>query len=391
MHSATIRSVAFTTDPLYVTTVLLLLVALAEWLSPRRYFRYLGSALIVIIAAAILANLRLIPSSSDAPPLYDGIFNYIAPLAIFFLLLDVRLRDLRKAGAAMLLIFVLGAAATMAGSLVGYYLIAPQNHGIPNAHAVAGMFTGTYIGGSVNLNTIALQYGVTKEGTLFAALNAADNIVTTIWIVATLLLPRLLQRWFPRELPETVAVAAGAVAEPLEAKADARVFDLALLLALGTGSLFIAHSISHFVPAIPFVLILTTVALALAQAPPVQRLHGARTLGYLTVLVFLAVVGAYCDIGALIANGSIALLLLAWVTIIIAVHGVLLFVISGLMKQDWAIVAVASNANIGGATTAGVLATAIGRDELRLPGILAGSLGTALGTYAGVLVAELLR
>ena len=379
-------------DPLYVLAVLALLVALAEWLSARRFFRYVGSALTVIIAAAIVANLRLIPSASNAPPLYDGIFNYVAPLAIFFLLLDVRLRDLRKAGAAMLLLFCLGALATIAGSVIAYYLIAPQSHGIENAHALAGMFTGTYIGGSVNLNAIALQYGVTKSGTLFAALNAADNIVTTIWIVATLLLPRLLQRWFPRQLREADAGAAGATSvEPLEAISDAKVFDLALLLALGTGSLFLAHTVGHYAPAVPFILILTTIALALAQLPGVQRLHGARTLGYLTVLLFLAVVGAYCDIGALIANGSIALLLLAWVSIVVALHALLLFVIGGFLKQDWAIVAIASNANIGGATTAGVLATAIGRDELRLPGILSGSLGTALGTYAGIFVAEFLR
>ena len=383
---------AFTTDPLYLATVLLLLVALAEWLSPKRYFRSLGSALIVILAAAILANLRVIPSASDAPPLYDGIFNYIAPLAIFFLLLDVRLRDLRKAGIAMLLLFGLGALATMVGSLIGYYVIAPQDHGIANAHALAGMFTGTYIGGSVNLNAIALQYGVTKDGTLFAALNAADNIVTTIWVVATLLLPKLLQRWFPRNIPAAAAAALSPAADdPLEIKQTIKVLDLSLLLALGTGTLFLAHSISHFLPALPFVISLTTVALLLAQVPAVQRLHGARTLGYLTVLLFLAVVGAYCDIGALVANGYIAAILLAWVSIIVAVHGLLLFVISGLLKQDWAIVAVASNANIGGATTAGVLATAIGRDDLRLPGILAGSVGTAIGTYAGVLVAEFLR
>lgn len=383
---------AFTTDPIYLTTILLLLVALSEWLSPKRLFRYLGSALIVIIAAAILANLRLIPSASNAPPLYDGVFNFIAPLAIFFLLLDVRLRDLRKAGLAMLLLFGLGALCTMAGSVIGYYLIAPQQHGIANAHVLAGMFTGTYIGGSVNLNAIALQYGVTKDGTLFAALNAADNIVTTIWIIATLVLPKLLQRWFPRQVPAPTATAGQPLAtEPLKSQESIKVFDLSLLLALGTGTLFVSQAISHYVPAIPFVLILTTVALLLGQAPAVQRLHGARTLGYLTVLLFLAVVGAYCDIGALIANGSVAGLLLAWVAIIVAVHALLLFVISGFLKQDWAIVAIASNANIGGATTAGVLATAIGRDELRLPGILAGSLGTALGTYAGIFVAEFLR
>ena len=398
----------FTAEPLYVLAVLALLVAFAEWVCRKRGFREIGSALVVILAAAVLANLGLIPSASNAPPLYDGIFHYIAPLAIFFLLLDVRLRDLRKAGAAMLLLFGLGALATMAGSVIAYHLIAPQTRGIENAHALAGMFTGTYIGGSVNLNAIALQYGVTKSGTLFAALNAADNIVTTIWIVVTLLLPRLLQKWFPREVRrraaaeanpslsrtaarpvgETPVIAAG---DPLEAEQQINVFSLAMLMALGTGSLFLAHAFAHHAPAVPFILILTTIALALAQLPVMRSLHGARTLGYLTVLLFLAVIGAYCDVGALIANGSVALLLLAWVTIVVAIHALLLFVISGFLKQDWAIVAIASNANIGGATTAGVLATAIGRDELRLPGILAGSLGTALGTYAGIFIAEFLR
>ena len=52
---------------------------------------------------------------------------------------------------------------------------------------------------------------------------------------------------------------------------------------------------------------------------------------------------------------------------------------------------VASNANIGGATSAGALAIAIGRGDLRLPGILAGSLGNAIGTYAGFVIAELLK
>lgn len=74
----------FLRDPIYVAAILLLLVALSEWLCTKRFFRYLGSALTVIIAAAILANIGVIPSSSNAPLLYDGIFGYVAPLAIFF-------------------------------------------------------------------------------------------------------------------------------------------------------------------------------------------------------------------------------------------------------------------------------------------------------------------
>jgi len=379
----------FVADPLYIAAVLCLLVAFAEWLSRRKFFSYLGSALIVILAAAIFSNTGLLPSSRSAPALYDGVFNYIAPIAIFFLLLDVKLKDLRQAGLPMLLLFALGVFGTMAGAIVGYYLVAPQNHGVPKAFAVAGMYTGTYIGGSVNLNAVALQFGIGKSGTLFAAINAVDNIITTIWIVATLILPRLLQRIWPRQ----IAARGIAAAAPVELEIPERtsVFDFSVLLALGIGSLFLSQLLSQFLPAIPYVLTLTTVALLLAQMPVVQRLGGAKVLGYFTVLVFLAVVGAYCDLGALIANGAVAGILLGWVTLIVLVHGLILFVIGGLLKQDWAIISVASNANIGGATSAGVLATAIGRGDLRLPGILAGSLGNAVGTYAGVFVALYLR
>ena len=386
---------SFILNPLYVAAVLCLLIALAEWLSQKKYFSHIGSALIVILAAAVLANVRLLPSSSNAPPLYDGIFNFVAPLAIFFLLLDVRLRDLRKAGLPMLTFFLIGAACTIAGTLAGYYFLAPPDRGIEQSYAVAGMYTGTYIGGSVNLNAVALQYGVNKGGTQFAAINAADNIITTIWIVATLILPRVLQRWFPRGAATRAAAATEdhvvATAETPPAEETMTLIDLTLLLALGTGTMFVSQLFSQLLPAIPSVLILTTIALGLAQLPAVQRLRGARVLGYFTVLLFLAVVGAYCDIPALIANGSVALTLLAWVTIAVGVHGLLLFTIGGLFKQDWAIVSIASNANVGGATTAGVLAVSIGRHDLRLPGILAGSVGNAIGTYAGVAVAEFLR
>ena len=136
---------------------------------------------------------------------------------------------------------------------------------------------------------------------------------------------------------------------------------------------------------------LTTIALVLAQVKALHTLNGAKMLGLFMVLLFLAVVGAYCDIAALIANKATAILLLEWVTIIALVHGIVLFGIGGLLKIDWSIISIASNANIGGATSAAVLATSLNRNDLRLPGILAGAVGTGIGTYLGVLIAELLK
>jgi len=92
--------------------------------------------------------------------------------------------------------FLVGALATVAGILISYHFIEPQNHGIQKAFAVAATYTGSYIGGVANLNAVALQYEVTKNGTLFAAVNAADNIITIVWIILTLTIPPLLQRFF---------------------------------------------------------------------------------------------------------------------------------------------------------------------------------------------------
>lgn len=114
-------------------------------------------------------------------------------------------------------------------------------------------------------------------------------------------------------------------------------------------------------------------------------------MGLLMMMLFLAVIGAYCDINALLQNGEMATTLLIWDFMLITIHGIVIFTIGGLLKQDWDIVSIASNANVGGATTAPVCAASLGRTELQLPGILAGSVGNAVGTYIGFMLAEFLK
>lgn len=63
--------------------------------------------------------------------------------------------------------------------------------------------------------------------------------------------------------------------------------------------------------------------------------------------------------------------------------------LGGIFKQDWMLIAVASQANIGGSSTAIALAKSFKRDDLFLPAILVGSLGAGIGTYLGFFVAEI--
>ncbi|HEX3166160.1 MAG TPA: DUF819 family protein [Chitinophagaceae bacterium] len=382
-------------QPLYILTVLLLLVLFSEWLAQKKFFKHIGSVLLVIIFAAILANINVIPSSHNAPALYDGIFQYAAPLGLFFLLLQVKLKDLKLAGLPMITMFLIGSAATIAGVVIGYFILSPQHHDINHAYAVAGMYTGTYIGGSANLNAVALEYGVNKEGTLFAAINAADNIITTIWMMLTLILPSIFQRYIPRKrkiAPQFEKLSDEELkSQLLQPVTSMRLNDIALLLALGLGTMFISMQVASYIKGLPSILVLTTLALLFAQLPFVQKLQGSKIIGFLLIMLFLAVVGAYCDINALLKSGTAAGTLLLWVTLIVFIHGILIFLIGGILKQDWDIISIASNANIGGATSAPVCANSIGRPDLQLPGLLAGSVGNAIGTYLGIIVAEWLK
>lgn len=377
-------------NSLYILTMLCANVALAEWLTKFPYLRSMGAALLVIITTAITANLGLIPSSSEQVPVYDGIFSYLAPLSIFFLMLKANLRSLRKAGGVMLSLFLLGSIGTILGVIVSLQLFdAPRSLGELH-YAIAGMFTGTYIGGSVNFNAVALHYGVSKAGTLYAATTAADNIITAIWMVGTLAIPQFLNRLYPRQKRQE-AVSLVELEEELRENETVGPKNVALLVGLGILSIYLSQQIAQWIPSIPVVLIQTTLALGLAQISAINQLAGSRMLGLLCVYLFLAVIGAYCDIPALVHDGKLAFTLLGIITVLVVIHGSIIFGIGALLKQDWDMLGIASQANIGGASSALALAKSLHRPDLQLPAVLIGVLGNAIGTYFGIWIAEWMR
>ncbi|MAB79814.1 MAG: hypothetical protein CMJ89_10725 [Planctomycetes bacterium] len=381
-------------DPLYVLGVLGLLVALSEWLARHTWLRHLGSALLVIVLTAISANLGLVPTYGTGHPIYDGIFAHVAPLAIFFLLLRVNLADLKRAGAPLVLLFLLGSLGTVCGVFCGLLAAGGFEAFGELTFAVAGMFVATYTGGSVNFNAVALEYGVVKEGGLYLAASVVDSAMTTVWMAATVAIPRLLQRWQPGG-GEVLAIGTPDTGEEEDTETTHHL-DLALVGALGALSVWAAREIAEWGRTalgfeIPSILILSTLALGLAQVPLVQRLRGARLLGMAFVMLFLSVIGALCDVGALLGMGEIGGRLILFCAVVVCVHGTIVFGVARWLRLDPVLAAVASQANIGGGTSALALARSLGRGDLVLPAILIGALGSALGTYLGFLTASLLR
>ncbi|MCH9002276.1 MAG: DUF819 family protein [Planctomycetes bacterium] len=379
-------------DPIYILAVLSLNVFLSEWLVRHSFCRHFGTALLVIVLTAIVANLGLIPASTVGSPVYDGVFEYVAPLAIFWLLLQVSIRDILKAGTPMLVMFLIGAMGTLVGVLVGMWAINGSEAIGEQYRAIGGMFTGTYIGGSVNFSALALHYGVARDGVLYGATTAVDNIMTAVWMVVTIAVPRALRGVWPRPSRAPIEYRKDDAINPVDDDTETvRPLDLALILAVGATALWLSDHLAAYLAKrelpVPSILILTTVALILGQIPAVARLRGSRLMGMFAVYLFLATIGAFCDFAALGEIRELGTTLLIFVTIVVAIHGVITFGMGALLRLDPDVVAVASQANIGGGTSALALARSLKRTDLVLPAILVGSLGYGVGTYLGFLTA----
>jgi uncharacterized membrane protein len=368
-------------DPIALLGLLLAIAALGFWLEGRfSWASKLGASLLIIIFGAVLSNLDLVPVAS---PIYDAIMGPVTSFAIVWLLLSVNLRDVVRAGPRMLVAFGLAVLATMTGAVIATLAFGSAFPG--DAWRLAGTLTGTYAGGSVNF--VAVGREVAMSDSLFAASVAADNLVTAVWIGATLVLPLWLGRWFPqarRDLREGDASFAGEAFDLL----SARLRDLLLLATLAAAILVGSRWIASMTPSIPNVVWLTTLALAVGQLRPVQRLEGSFQLGLLALNLFFAIIGVGSRISEILAVGVEVLYFTAT---IVLVHGLIVFLVGRLLRLDVETLSVASQAAVGGPSSALALTTARGWSSLALPGVLVGLMGYAVGTYAGLAVAALVR
>lgn len=377
---------SFTSNTIYVLAVLFLMLILATQAAKTKWGKQVGASLLVIVFTAVAANLKLIPSASNSIPLYDSIFTYIAPISIFFLLLNVNLASIRKAGLPMIGLFLIGSVMTTLGILLAWIIISPENTLGEDARIIAGMLTGTYTGGSVNFNAIALEYDFQKKGVLYAGTIAVDNVVTTLWIIVTLTIPIFMHKIWKSKKQDV------AKAQPIAKRTESAIdmHSLVWLSFLGVAAFLVSDLLSEYLPKVPFILILSTLGILLAQIPAVSKLKGSHTLGLFLVNLFLAVIGAYCELSAVSALKEIGVSLLLFTSIAVLLHGIGTVLIGGLFYRDWQMIAIVSQANVGGGTTAIALAETFKRNELILPAILVGTLGNALGTYLGFLVIYLL-
>ena len=392
-------------DTWALLTLLVVSVAFAIWLEQRyAWASRVSGAIIALLIALAASNLSVIPTSCA---LYDEIiWGYAVPLGIPLLLLQCNMKKIWRETGRMMVIFLIGAAGTVTGAFLAYTLLHKY---IPGLEGVAAMMTGSYIGGGVNFAALALEFDV---GEIKASATVADNQLMALYFFALLLFAGM--KFFRGRFthPHIDAVLESGDTEGAKTQAaaywsrkDISLKDIAMNFAYAAAVVYaaklIAALIGGLIPDTGVVchilhtffgseyVWITTVSMAAATwgEKQVAKLSGSQEIGTYLIYLFLFVIGVPASISKILTETP---LLLAFTGIMVVVNMVFCFVGGKLLRFDLEDIILASNANIGGPTTAAGMAISQGWSALVGPVMLVGTFGYVIGTYLGILVGGIL-
>lgn len=386
-------------------TVLSCTAALAIYLEQKyKWANKVTACIIAIFTTLILSNLNIIPTKAAV---YDSVWNYVVPLAVPMLLFKANIKKIAKDSGRLFFIYIISSIGTLLGSFIAFYVLRGQ---IKDLAKIMPMFTGTYTGGSVNFVAMADNYKVDQSIT--SAALVADNLLMALYFFVLIALPSInfIYKRFThpyidgldREKSDDTKTKA---AQFWKAK-EISLLDIAKVIATAffivTLSDAIARYFSYLVPkSTVFMqlvnallsnkyLIMTTMTMLASSvfSSYFERMSGSQEIGSFLIYLFFAVIGAPASLKLIIEKSPLLLLLAA---IIVLVNLIISLIFGKLFKFSIEEIIIASNANVGGPTTAAAMAVSKSWDGLIAPALLVGTLGYVLGNWYGIIVGTILK
>ena len=371
-----------------IISVMMIMIASAFYLQKFKVFRSFGPVITVIIMGAILSNLGIMPKWSDS---YNFIFEFAVPVSLCLFLLHIDVKKFLKVAKNPMLAMILGLFSICVVALAMGILFAPK---ISEGWKIAGMFIGTYTGGSPNLTAIAQGLNATPD-TIVAG-NAADYAIGLPTILIFMALPRLIgsAKWFQKFWPYSLnqEQLAAPDEEKLFGNIDWSIHDISILLATAFTIVslctLVTSQFSDLVASATRILLITTVSIIMAQFEPIKKLKGSVDLGFYICLFFLCVIGFMLNIKEVLnAAPMIALFCFSVVAGAVILH----LVLCRIFKIEWQYYIVSSVAAIWDGPTTAMLAGAQGWTSLMPVAIILGAFGEACGNYLGIGIAFLIK
>ena len=388
-------------------SVMLISVAVSVYLEQTyAWASRISGAVIALIFALVLVNTNIIPPHAE---LYDDIvWGYVVPIAIPLLLLQTNIVKIWRETGRLLVIFLIGAAGTICGALIGCVFLGSAIDGLPK---VAAMMTGSYIGGGVNFTALADAFKV--SGTLVSSTIVADNLNMAIYFLILLAIAgnAFFRRIYTHPLIDAVekngeSDEGKTLAAQYWGRKDISLRDIAMCVTYAV----VVVTVSKFIGAILGTVIspdanwftkmcstflgsqyvwITLISMIFATffEKQASSMNGAQEIGTFFIYMFFFVIGVPASIMEILTNAP---LLFVFCLVMVVVN--MLFCLIGGKMLGFALedILIASNANMGGPTTAAGMAISQGWNALVGPAMLVGTLGYVIGTYLGIIVGSLL-
>lgn len=347
--------------------------AFGIWSEKTKWGSALSGALVSTLVGLAASNLGVV--ASDAPA-YATVNRYLLPLAVPLLLYTADLRRVMSSTGRLLIAFHLGSVATIIGTLVAYLLVPMRSLG-EDSWKIAAALMSRHIGGA--LNYVAVSEALNMSPSVVASGLAADNLICAIYFTSLFALAS-------RIAPENLTTAAENQIEPMARdRKGLPVLECATALAL---SCIICSAGMSLANVLGFqgggITCITAIVVILATLFPTYigpLAPAGEGLALILMQVFFAVVGANGNIVNVVKTAP-AIFLFSLIQV--AVHLAVILGVGRVLGLEQKHLLLASNANVGGPTTACGMATAKGWKTLIVPGILAGIYGISIATFLAI-------
>ena len=367
----------------------------------KKFYKYIPTLLLCYFIPSIFNSFGII--SGEESNLYFVASRYLLPTSLVLLTISIDLPEIKKLGPKAIIMFLTATAGIILGGPLAILIVsafAPDVVGGVGPDAVwRGLTTvaGSWIGGGANQAAMKEIFNVSD--TLFSSMIAVDVIVANIWMAFLLYGTGINERIDAKFQADNSAITE--LKEKIEAyRAQIlRIPDLTdtlKVMTVGFGVTAIAHLgadniapwISESAPWLArfsltskffwLIVLATTFALGLSftKARELEGV-GASRYGSLFLYILVATIGMKMNILAIVENPGLFVVGLIWM----AFHAILLIVVAKLIRAPFFFLAVGSQANIGGAASAPIVASAF-HPSLAPVGVLLAVLGYAIGTYA---------
>lgn len=401
---------AFITNDAVIFGILMLILATVFYTSGKKqglwvkFYRYVPSVLICYFVPALLNTFDIISGVHSG--LYDMAANYLLPACLVLLTLGIDIPGLKRLGPKAISIFFAGTVGIMIGGPIAFAFIArifPDILLFGEEPTWKGFATiaGSWIGGGANQAALLEVFGASK--TLFAQMIAVDVLIANIWLGVLLYSVQhrdAINRFLKADNSEIKALE-----QKLEIEAEKRnaktigLREWTITLGLAFGAVALSHACADLL--VPFfttyfpgaakysltsnffwvVITATTLGILLSFTKARQLENsGASDMGSLFLYILVATIGMNMNLRAVLDNPKFFLVGALWILI----HITIMLIAGRIFKAPLFLIAVGSQANVGGAATAPIVASAFNK-FLAPVGVLLAVLGYALGTYGGYL------